>query len=87
MVITTSILMDSYHLNSHTMAASTHNATLNLPSLPHASRQAHILPGLVQHSLIYVGQMCGSGCAVKFTAAKVTVTNGASTIVTGQRDQ
>jgi hypothetical protein len=32
--------------------ASTHTAMLNLPALPHAARQAHILPGLAQHSLI-----------------------------------
>jgi hypothetical protein len=67
--------------------ASTHTATLNMPSLPHASRQAHILPGLSQHSLLYVVQMCDSGCAVTFTATKVTVTNGGSKILTGQRDK
>jgi hypothetical protein len=36
--------------------ASTHTATLNMPSLPHAARQAHILTGLAQHSLLYVGK-------------------------------
>jgi hypothetical protein len=66
---------------------STHTATLNMPSLPHAARQAHILPGLDQHSLLSVGQMCDSGCSVTFTASKVTVTNGDSTILTGQRDK
>jgi hypothetical protein len=44
--------------------ASTHTATLNMPSLPHAARQAHILPVLAQHSLLSVGQMCYSGCSV-----------------------
>jgi hypothetical protein len=34
--------------------ASTHTATLNMPSLPHAARQAHILPELAQHSLLSV---------------------------------
>jgi hypothetical protein len=70
--------------------ASTHTATLNMPSLtslPHAARQAHILLGLAQHSLLSVGQMCDSGCAVTFTATKVTVTNGESTILTGLRDK
>jgi hypothetical protein len=67
--------------------ASTHTATLNMPSLPHASRQAHILPGLAQHSLLSVCQMCDSGCAVTFTATKVTVTNGKSIILTGLRDK
>jgi hypothetical protein len=67
--------------------ASTHTATLNLPSLPHTARQAHILPGLARHSLLYVGQMCDSGCAVTFTATKVVLTSGESTILTGKRDK
>jgi hypothetical protein len=67
--------------------ASTHTATLNMPSLPYAARQEHILPGLAKHSLLSVGQMCDSGCAVTFTATKVTVTNGKSTILTGLRDK
>jgi hypothetical protein len=67
--------------------ASTHAATLNLPSLRHAARQAHILPGLVQHSILSVGQMFDSGCAVTFTATKVAVTNGATTILSGQHDK
>jgi hypothetical protein len=66
---------------------STHTATLNMPSLPHTARQAHILPGLAQHSLLSVGQMCDSGCSVTFTAAEVTVKNGESTILTGLQDQ
>jgi hypothetical protein len=66
---------------------STHTATLNMPSLPHAARNAHILPGLSQHSLIFVGQMCDSGCSVTFTASNVTVTNGESTILIGLRDK
>jgi hypothetical protein len=65
---------------------STHTATLNMPSLPQAARLAHILPGLAQHSLLSVGQMCDSGCSVTFTASSVTVTNGGSTILTGNRD-
>jgi hypothetical protein len=31
--------------------------------------------------------MWDSGCAVTFTATKMTVPNGASTILTGQRDK
>jgi hypothetical protein len=53
--------------------ASTHTETLNMPSLPHAARQAHILTGLAQHSLLYVGQINDNGCSVTFTATKVTV--------------
>jgi hypothetical protein len=67
--------------------ASTHTAMLNMPSLPHAAIYAHILPGLAQHSLLSVGQMCDSGCSVTFTATEVTVTNGESKILTGLRDK
>jgi hypothetical protein len=67
--------------------ASTHTDTLDLPSLPMEARQAHILPGLVQHSLLSVGQMCDSGCTVTFTANKVAVKHGAATILTGTRDK
>jgi hypothetical protein len=72
--------------NGYTIT-STHTATLNMPSLPQAAGQAHILPGLAQHSLLSVGQMCDSGCSVTFTVSNVTVTNGDSTILTGQRDK
>jgi hypothetical protein len=58
-----------------------------MPSLPHAARQAHILPGLAQHSLLYVSQMCDSGCTLTFTATKVTVKNVESTILTGLREK
>jgi hypothetical protein len=58
-----------------------------MPSFPQAARLAHILPGLDQHSLLSVGQMCDSGCSVTFTASNVTVTNGHSTILTGERDK
>jgi hypothetical protein len=66
---------------------STHTSTLDLPSLPKASRQSHILHGLALHSLPYVLQMFDSGYAVTFTANKVTVTHGAATILTGQSDK
>jgi hypothetical protein len=66
---------------------STHTATLNVPSLPHAARKAHILLGLAQHSLLSVGQMCDRGCSVTFTASNVTVTNGESKVLTGLWDK
>jgi hypothetical protein len=66
---------------------STHTAKLNMPSLQHAARQAHILRGLSQHLFLSVGKMCDSGCSVMFTASNVTVTNGKSTILTGHRDK
>jgi hypothetical protein len=82
---TTTLL--SVRLPNHYTITSTHTATLNMPSLPQAERQAHILPGLAQHSLLSVGQMCDSRCSVTFTASNVTFKNGDSTILTGQRDK
>jgi hypothetical protein len=64
-----------------------HTATLNMPSLPHAATLAHILPGVAQHSLLSVGQICDSGCSVTFTASNVTVTHDHSTILTGEQDK
>jgi hypothetical protein len=58
-----------------------------MPSFPQAARLSHILPGLAQHSLLSVGQMCDSGCSVTFTASNVTVTNGHSTILTSKRNK
>jgi hypothetical protein len=75
------------HLPNGATVASTHTATLNLPSLPHASRQAHILPVLAEHSLLSMGKICDSGCTVTFTATKVAVKNSATKILTGQRDK
>jgi hypothetical protein len=68
--------------------AATHTATLYLSSFPMAAMQSHILPGLAQHSLLYVWKMCDSGCAVTlFTVNKVAVTNGAAKKLTGTRDK
>jgi hypothetical protein len=67
--------------------ASTHTATLDLPSFPAAATQSHILPGLAQHYLLSVGQMCDSGCAVTFTANKVAVKHGDAKMLTATRDK
>jgi hypothetical protein len=56
--------------------ASIHTANLDLPSLPTAASKAHILPGLAQHSLLSVGQMCDSLFAFTFTANKVAIKHG-----------
>jgi hypothetical protein len=41
-------------LTNGSTIASTHSATLKLPSLPHAARQAHIMPGLAPRPLLSV---------------------------------
>jgi hypothetical protein len=73
-------------LPNDAIIVSTHTATLYLPSLPTAARQAHILPGVVQHSLLSVVHMCDSGCFVTFTSDNVTVKHDAVTILDGTCD-
>ncbi len=51
-----------------------HTGTLNLPGLPSAARLAHIIPGLVSHSLISVVTLCNAGCDVLFTKMGCTIT-------------
>jgi hypothetical protein len=75
------------HLPNGATIASKYTAALDLPSLPNAAKQAHILPGLAHHSLLSVGQMCDSGCDVTCTSNKVAVTHGATKILNGQRDK
>jgi hypothetical protein len=46
----------------------------------------HIFPSLVHNSLIYVGQLCNSGCDVTFTREKVEVTKNGQCVMLGLRD-
>jgi hypothetical protein len=52
---------------------STHEAELDLPSLPLAARRVHIVPALHTSSLLSMGQLCDAGCIVTFDATSVTV--------------
>jgi hypothetical protein len=50
---------------------STHEAELDLPSLPLAARHVHIVPTLSTHSLLLIGQLCDAGCEVTFDATTI----------------
>jgi hypothetical protein len=56
-----------------TIIYSSHTRNLLLTDMPPQAQQAHILPGLVNNSLISVGQLCDNGCSVTFTQDQVTV--------------
>ena len=45
---------------------STHTCQLDIPALPTGARLGHIIPGLANHSLISIVQLCNEGCEVKF---------------------
>jgi hypothetical protein len=59
---------------------------LLLSALPHHARKAHILPGLVHHSLISGGQLCDSGFDITFTRERVEVTEEGQCVMAGLRD-
>ena len=53
---------------------STKVCRLELATLPEEYRGAHILPGLVHISLIYIGKMCDAGCESSFNQHNMVVT-------------
>jgi hypothetical protein len=72
--------------NGDTMESS-HTAELDIPKLNAAASKAHVLPGMSNHSLLSVGQLCGGGYIVTFKQAAVTICDpDNSQILSGPRD-
>jgi hypothetical protein len=69
-----------------TAIQSSHTCNLLLPDLPPQARHAHILPGLVNNSLIPLGKLCDNGCSVTFTQDQVTVSKNEKCVMYGSRD-
>jgi hypothetical protein len=64
-----------------------HTAELDIPKLNAAASKAHVLPGMANHSLTSVGQLCDEGYIVTFKHALVTICNSQkSQILNGPRD-
>jgi hypothetical protein len=63
----------------------THTCLLNLPMLPKAARQAHIIPGLASHSLVSVVTLTNAGCKVHFTKIRCMITHRGKTILCGSK--
>jgi hypothetical protein len=63
-----------------------HTCNLLLTDLPPQARQAHILPSLVQNSLMSEGQLCDNGCSVTLTQDQVTVSKNEKCAMYGSRD-
>jgi hypothetical protein len=72
-------------LPSGATITSTHQATLDLPSLPLAARTCHLFPDLTSGSLISIGQLCNYGCTANFTATTVTLQHDGQTVLQGSR--
>ena len=60
---------------------STHQCTLDLPDLPMAARNGHIIPELASNSLLSVVVLCGAGCEVSFNKYGVTVKYNGKTVL------
>jgi hypothetical protein len=72
--------------NGATMESS-HTAELNIPQLNAAAYIAHVLPGISNHYLLSVGQLCNEGYIVTFKNISLTVCNSQKfKILSGPRD-
>jgi hypothetical protein len=60
--------------NGATMESS-HTAELDIPELNATASKAHVFPGMANHSLLSVGQLCDKGYIATFKNASVTVCN------------
>jgi hypothetical protein len=66
---------------------SSHTAELDIPELNAAASKAHVSPGMANHSLLSVGQLCDEGYIVTFERAAVTICDpDNSQILSGPRD-
>jgi hypothetical protein len=64
-----------------------HTADLDIPELNAAASKAHVFPGMVNHYLLSVGQLCDEGYIVTFEQASVTICDSQkSQILNGPRD-
>jgi hypothetical protein len=66
---------------------STHKASLDIPELSKASSIAHVFPGMVNHSLLSVGQLYNEGYYITFRIDAVTIySSTGKPILKGKRD-
>jgi hypothetical protein len=74
-------------LPNGTTMESSQTAELNIPELNAAASIAHVFPGMANHSLISVGQLCNEGYIVTFKNASVTICDPQEfQILSGARD-
>jgi hypothetical protein len=72
--------------NGATMESS-HTADLDIPELNAAASKAHVFPGMENHSLLSVGQLCDEGYIVTFKQDTVTIcVSERSKLLSGPRD-
>jgi hypothetical protein len=66
---------------------SSHTAELDIPEFNAAASKAHVFPGMANHSLLSVGQLCDERYLVTFRQDEVTICDSVnSQILSGPRD-
>jgi hypothetical protein len=64
-----------------------HTTELDIPELNADASKAHVFPGMANHSLLSVGQLCNEGYIVTFEQASVTICDSEKyQILSGPRD-
>jgi hypothetical protein len=72
--------------NGATMESS-HTSELDIPKLNAAASKSNVFPGMYNHSLLSVGQLCNEGYIVTFKQASVTICDSKKApILSGPRD-
>jgi hypothetical protein len=71
--------------NGQTMT-SAQTADLDLPYMPLKVHTAHLFPGLAQHALLSVGELCDHGCITTFTDTTVIISHDESLILEEYRN-
>ena len=66
---------------------STHTCNLNIPWIPHAVTEGHIVPGLAHSSLISTRTFCDAGCRVQFDEEECRVYYKGELVLAGGRDE
>jgi hypothetical protein len=66
---------------------SSRTVELDIPEFNAAASKAHVFPGMANHSLLSVGQLCDEGYIVTFKQASVTICDSEKAqILNGPRD-
>ena len=64
---------------------STHEAELDLPTLPPEARHCHLFPDLHVNFLVSIGQLCDADCVASFTKDDVQISYQNKIVLTGPR--
>ena len=73
------------HDRSQAQVRSTTTFILSLPQLWAKAREGHIIPGLTSHSILYIVQLCNTGCEVISTKIDCAMTHQGRIVLKGHK--